>query len=96
MTKNTAKDGKVAVSFWVDKDIADKLDYLADRGNITKSKLLSNMAEAVVHDMLILDKIGVVSVALFFRDLKDAIKGKTTKFKDRKIIPDIMNAEHRE
>jgi len=93
MTKNTTKDGKVAVSFWVDKEIADKLDYLADRGNITKSKLLSNMAEAMVHDMMILDKIGVVSIAVFYLNLKEAIKNKTTKFRDKKIIPDIMNVK---
>ena len=96
MTANTTKDGKVAVSFWVEKEIADKLDYLADKGGITKSKLLSNMIEAMVHDALILDKIGAIRVARFYLDLREAIKNKATKFKNRKIIPDIMNSETKE
>jgi hypothetical protein len=91
MTANTIKDGKVAVSFWVEKEIAEKLDYLADKGGITKSKLLSNMAEAMVHDMLIMDKIGAIRVARLYLDLREAIKNKATEFKDKKIIPNIMN-----
>jgi hypothetical protein len=96
MTANVAKEGKVAVSFWVDKELADNLDYLADKAGITKSKLLSNMVEAAVHDTLILDKIGAIWVARSYLRMRDALKNKATDYKNKMIMPDIMNIDDRE
>jgi hypothetical protein len=90
MAKEIKKDDKVAVSFWVDKEIADKLDYFAEKGGITKSKLLSNIVEAVLHDMTIIDKVGFVGVACFLMDLREAIKNKFTNYKDKRIMSNIM------
>jgi predicted DNA-binding protein len=92
MVKEAKKDNKVAVSFWIDKDLVDKLDYLADKGGLTKSKLLSNIVEAVVHDMMLVDKVGIVRLASFLQDLREAIKNKIAN-KNKKIIPILMNNE---
>lgn len=96
MAKDTQKDGKIAVSFWVEKDIADKLDYLAEKGGITKSKLLSNIVEVVVHDMMIVDKLGIIKLGRFYYELREGIKNKTTKYKDKKIMSDIMEDKKEE
>jgi predicted DNA-binding protein len=96
MAKETQKDGKVAVSFWIEKDIADKLDYLAEQGGITKSKLLSNIVEVVVHDMMIVDKLGIIKLGRFYYELREGIKNKTTKYKDKKIMSDIMEDKKEE
>ena len=96
MTKDEKKEGKVAVSFWVEKEVADKLEYLAEKGGLTKSKLLSNIVEAVVHDMMIVDKFGIVRLGRFYHELREGIKNKTTKYKDIKIMSEIMNKEDAE
>ena len=83
------KEGKVAVSFWIEKDVADKLEYLAEKGGLTKSKLLSNIVEAAVHDIMLVDKVGIVRLVCFLQDLREAIKNKTTN-DDKKIMPNIM------
>lgn len=90
MTNIKQKEGKVAVSFWIEKDSADKLEYLAEKGGLTKSKLLSNIVEAVVHDMMLVDKVGIVRLARYLQDLREAIKNKTTN-KNKIIMSEITD-----
>jgi predicted DNA-binding protein len=95
MAKDSQKEGKVAVSFWIEKDIADRLEYLAEKGGLTKSKLLSNIVEVVVHDLMIVDKFGIVRLGRFYHEMREGIKNKTTKYKDKKIMSDIMENEEK-
>lgn len=84
--RDVQKEGKVSVSFWVDKDAADQLEYLAEKGGITRSRLLSNIAEGAAHDLMLLDKLGVVRLAAFYHQVREGIKKKTTEYKDKNII----------
>jgi len=52
---------------------------------------LSNVIEAAVHDLGILDKMGFVRMATFYLDMREAIKNMGTTYKDKKILSTIMN-----
>ncbi len=91
MAQDKEKDGKVVVSLWIDKELVNKLDSFADKVGITRSKILSNIIEAAVHDLGIMEKTGVLSIAKFYLDIREAIKSMGTTYKDKKILTTIMN-----
>jgi len=69
-----------------DKDTADKLEYIAEKGGITRSRLLSNIAEAAAHDFMLGDKFGFVRFARFYHQMRERLKNKTTEYKDKNIL----------
>lgn len=91
MAQDKEKDGKVVVSLWIDKELVNKLDSFADKVGITRSKILSNIIEAAVHDLGIMEKTGVLSIAKFYLDIREAIKSMGTTYKDKKILTTIMS-----
>jgi hypothetical protein len=90
MAKEKEKDEKVVVSIWVDKKTVKDLDYVADKGGLTRSKLLSNILEATAHDLMVLDKFGVVRMSAFFWDMRDALKNARSQFKNKFIMGTLM------
>jgi hypothetical protein len=93
MVKEKEKDGKVVVSIWVDKKIVNDLDYIAEKGGITRSKLISNLLEMAAHDMMIVDKFGGLRMAAFFWDMRDALRNAGTKFKDKLIMGSVIKKD---
>jgi predicted DNA-binding protein len=68
------KGNKKAVSIWIDKELDIKIEYLADKAGITKSKLLANMIEVTVEEIEAADKIGLLALARVFQDLRERTK----------------------
>jgi hypothetical protein len=90
MAKEKEKDEKVVVSIWVDKKVVKDLDYIADKGGLTRSKLLSNILEASAHDLMELDKLGVIRMSTFFWDMRDALKNARSQFKNKFIMGTLL------
>jgi hypothetical protein len=90
MAKEKEKDEKVVVSIWVDKKTVTDLDYIADKAGLTRSKLLSNVLEASAHDLIVLDKCGVIRMSAFFWDLRDALKNARSQFKNKFIMGSLL------
>jgi metal-responsive CopG/Arc/MetJ family transcriptional regulator len=46
-TMPTEKGDKQAVTIWIDKGLVDRLEVLAAKGDITRSKLITNLVKSV-------------------------------------------------
>jgi len=67
------KDG-VTLSVWVSQDVAETLDRIAGKIGITRSKLVSNLLDAGLDDVLLFEKSGVLSLSCLVRDFKESLK----------------------
>ena len=68
------KGDKMAVTIWLDKKIVDRVDRLADKGGLTRSKLMANLIEVGSEDVVLSEKLGLWAVARIFRDMADRLK----------------------
>ena len=53
------KGDKQAVTIWIKKDLVEKLDQFAEKGDLTRSKLISNLVEVGVEELTIMNKVGL-------------------------------------
>lgn len=63
------------ITTWFDEDMARRLDRLAKRGDIPRSKLIRNLTEIGVEYLEACEKFGVLQTALVLRDLGKWVKG---------------------
>jgi len=75
----TEKGDKQAVTIWIKKDLVEKIDRLAEKGDLTRSKLISNLVEVGVEEISIMDKVGVWAMARIFEDIKQRLRGNKSK-----------------
>ena len=71
--KKERKEGQT-VSTWMSQDLVDRIDKLADKGGITRSRMITNMVELSVNGLERADKLGVLSFAILMRDFENDIK----------------------
>ena len=71
------KDGKelVVIAAKVSPELAEKLKYLAQKADMTQSRLVSNILDTVVPDLVLCDKIGVFQLSYILRDMGKSLKG---------------------
>ena len=77
----TEKADKQAVTIWIKKDLVEKLDQFAEKGDLTRSKLISNLVEVGVEELTIMNKVGLWAMARIFEDIKQRLRGKKSKTK---------------
>ena len=68
------RDGRT-VGLWLEKDLIARVDALADKAGITRSKFLANMVEVNVKSLERADSVGILNMALLIRDLEEGLKG---------------------
>lgn len=83
MTKSPAlkRDG-LTVGVWLQRDLVDRLDSLAERAGITRSKLLANMIEMNVTSLERADSAGILPLVLLMRDLQEGLRGWCRQIED--------------
>ena len=54
------KEGGQTVSIWVDKELVERIDRLADRAGMTRSKLIRNMIEVSLEELELIGKFGML------------------------------------
>lgn len=83
MTKSLAvkKNGR-SISLWLDDDLVARVDALADKSGITRSKILANMIEMNVKSLERADSAGILPLVLLMRDLEEGLKGWVRQVKD--------------
>jgi len=67
----TEKGDKQAVTIWIDKTLAERIDKLAMKADITRSRLITNILEVVVGHLEKLNKLGVWATMRVFRDVEE-------------------------
>jgi hypothetical protein len=79
------------ITFHCPDDIAERLDHLAEKGDIPRSKLVLNMVEISLDFLEATQKVGVLHLAILFRDAGVKLKELSKKWKDKKSISDLTD-----
>jgi metal-responsive CopG/Arc/MetJ family transcriptional regulator len=82
------KGDKQAVTIWVDKSVVERIERLAQKGDISRSQLIVNILEETVEYVEKLDKLGIWATARVFRDLGEQLK---KRFDKGKIVGTIKS-----
>ena len=77
------------ITFHCPDEIADRLDRLAEKGDIPRSKLVLNLVEVGIDFLEATQKVGIMHLALLLRDASDKLKDASRKWKDKKTIGDL-------
>jgi predicted transcriptional regulator len=77
------------ITFHCPDDIAERLDRLAEKSDIPRSKLVLNMVEMSVDFLEKTQKVGILHLAILFRDAGEKLKDVSKKWKDKKSIGDL-------
>jgi len=77
------------ITFHCPDDIAERIDRLAEKSDIARSKLILNMVETMVGFLESTQKVGIFHLALMLRDAGDRLKEVGKKWKDKKSITDL-------
>jgi hypothetical protein len=75
------KNGRT-VGLWLDQDLIARVDALAAKAGITRSKMMANMIELNVKSLERADSVGILSMAILIRDLEEGLKGWVRQVKD--------------
>lgn len=70
----TEKGDKQAVTIWIDKGLVDRLEALAAKGDITRSKLITNLVEVGAEELEVMNKLGLWATARVFEDIRQYFK----------------------
>ena len=79
------------ITFHCPDDIAERLDKIAEKGDIPRSKLVLNMVEVSLDFLESTQKVGILHLALLFRDAGVKLKELSKKWKDKKSIGDLTD-----
>jgi metal-responsive CopG/Arc/MetJ family transcriptional regulator len=77
----TEKGDKQAVTIWIDKDLVERIEKLAQKGDITRSKLITNIIEVGVEEVEAMDKLGIWAVGRVFEDIRQWLRKRHEKGK---------------
>ncbi|MBN1545266.1 MAG: ribbon-helix-helix protein, CopG family [Syntrophaceae bacterium] len=77
------KGDKQAVTIWIDKKTLEKIEKLAAKGDITRSKLITNIVEVGVEDLEVMNKLGVWATARVFEDMRQWFKKRHAAKKEK-------------
>lgn len=68
------KDGRT-ISLWLEGDLVARVDALAEKAGVSRSKILANMIAMNVKSLERADSVGILSMAILIRDLEEGLKG---------------------
>ena len=72
-----------AVTIWINKDLVKKIDQFAEKGDLTRSKLISNLVEVGVEELTIMNKVGIWAMARIYEDIRQRLRGNKSKAKEK-------------
>ena len=75
----------ITVSLKVSTDTLERLDTLAGKAGLTRSKLLSNLVETSLETLEDCEKVGILQIGLLVRDLNDNMKDWAKKWREKKV-----------
>lgn len=73
------KGDKQAVTIWIKKDLVSKIDALAEKGDLTRSKLISNLVEVGVEELTVMNKVGLWAMAKIYEDIRQRLRARKGK-----------------
>ena len=73
------RDDGMTVNARLGRGLVGRIDRLAQMADLTRSKLASNMVEAELADLRIMDALGLITLAAGLQNIKDRIIRKKAK-----------------
>ena len=64
----SADEDKMIITMWAERSLVNRLDVLAEKAGLSRSKLLQNLLKVSVDEMESMDKLGVLATAVVLRD----------------------------
>jgi predicted DNA-binding protein len=77
----TEKGDKKSLTVWIEKELVTKLDALAEKGEITRSKLVTNIVSTQIYEVKKYQKLGFVYIATAIRYIREKVSKKKTSVK---------------
>jgi len=84
------------VTFHCPIDIVERLDRLAEKGDIPRSKLLLNMVETTLTFLESTQKVGILQLSILLRDAGDKLRDLGKKWSEKKSFNDLAESEEKE
>lgn len=70
MSTSQKRPGKM-LGFYADDKIDERLTRMAEKAKISKSQLVKNLVVCALDQMETMDRVGLLSLGVFFRDFKE-------------------------
>lgn len=77
------------ITFHCPDEIAERLDTMAEKADIPRSKLVLNLLEVGLDFIESTNKVGILHLAILLRDAGDKLKEVSKKWRDKKTISDL-------
>mgnify|MGYP001327175566 CR=1 FL=1 len=77
------------ITFHCPEDIAERLDKIAEKSDIPRSKLVLNMVEIMLDFAELTQKVGILQMSILFRDAGDKLKEVANKWRARTSLKDL-------
>lgn len=71
LSRKKATPTRITVGIWLDQDLVERIDLIAKKVGLTRSKLTANIIESGIPELKFFEKIGAVDVVMFIEDLKN-------------------------
>ena len=79
----------VKITFSCPPEIAERIDRLANKADLTRSKLILNMVDEMSKTLELTGKVGILQFALLLRDASASLMKWANKVKSIKVKPTI-------
>jgi len=79
------------VAFRCSDEIVKRLDRMAEKSELPRSKLILNMVEIMLDYAEFTQKVGILQLGMLFRDASDNLKKVAKKWRERKSIEDLTD-----
>ena len=70
----TEKGDMQAVTIWIDKGLVARIEVLAEKGGLTRSKLITNLIDVGVEELEVMNKFGLWAPLRVFEDIRQRLK----------------------
>ena len=77
------------ITFHCPDDVAERLDRIAEKANIPRSRLVLNMVEIMLDFAEMTHKVGILQMSLLFRDAGVKLKEAATKWREKNSLKDL-------
>ena len=78
------------ITFHCPDDVADRLDKMAEKGDLPRSKLVLNFVEMGLAFLETTQKVGILQISLLLRDAGAKLKDVAQGWKERQSLKDLV------
>ena len=73
------------ITFHCSTEVADRLERMAAKADIARSKLVANFVETMLDYLEMTEKVGLFQLTIMIRDAEEKLAAVAKKWKEKKI-----------